>query len=53
MINNRNFKIIQRLGKQKPVLMDLSGDQGSRIVMNAARKVLKTHQKVIKALANR
>jgi hypothetical protein len=37
----------------KPVPMDLSGKEGSRVVLAAAKRVIVRHAKVIKALANR
>ncbi|MDY7540242.1 hypothetical protein QN372_10130 [Undibacterium sp. RTI2.1] len=39
--------------KQKPVPMNLSNKEGSRVVLSAAKRVISTHSKVIKALANR
>ena len=42
-----------RTGTQKPVAMTLSNTEGSRVVLSAAKKVIQTHSKVIKALANR
>ena len=37
----------------KPAPMDLSGKEGSRVVLAAAKRVMATHDKVIKALAKR
>ncbi|GLS05960.1 hypothetical protein GCM10007860_31240 [Chitiniphilus shinanonensis] len=37
----------------RPVAMQLDGSEGSRVVQNAAKRVYRTHQKVIKALADR
>lgn len=37
----------------RPVKMDLSDKAGSRVVMAAAKRVMTTHAKVIKALASR
>ena len=42
-----------RPGKQRPVSMELQGKDGSRVVLSAAKRVMSTHAKVIKALANR
>ena len=39
--------------KQKPVPMTLSNKEGSRVVLSAAKRVITTHSKVIKALASR
>lgn len=39
--------------KQRPVPMDLSGPEGKRVVLASARRVIATHAKVLKALANR
>ena len=39
--------------KVRPVQMDLSGQSGRRVVMAAAKRVMKTHAEVIKALAKR
>lgn len=35
----------------KPIKLDLNGEAGKRVVLNAAKRVIKTHQKEIKALA--
>ncbi len=37
----------------RPVKMDLSGPEGTRVVLAAARRVMATHAKVLKALAKR
>jgi len=37
----------------RPVEMKLVGEEGTRVVISAAKRVLVTHEKVIKALANR
>lgn len=37
----------------RAVAMDLSGPDGRRVVMSAAKRVIATHSKVIKALADR
>jgi hypothetical protein len=42
-----------RTEKQRPVPMVLAGTDGSRVVRNAAKRVISTHEKVIKSLANR
>jgi hypothetical protein len=42
-----------RQGKQRPVEMSLASPEGSRVVLGAAKRVMATHEKVIKALANR
>jgi hypothetical protein len=46
-------KLKQRADKQRPVSMELQGKDGSRVVLSAAKRVISTHAKVIKALANR
>jgi hypothetical protein len=33
--------------------MELAGEEGARVVLSAAKRVIKTHQKVIEALAKR
>jgi hypothetical protein len=38
---------------QRPVDMKLTGKEGSRVVLSAARRVMATHAEVIKALAKR
>lgn len=38
---------------QKPAQMDLNSEAGKRVVLAAAKRVIKKHAKVIKALANR
>ena len=43
----------ERTGSQKPVTMTVSDNEKSRIVLDEAKKVIKMHTKVIKALANR
>ena len=37
----------------KPVPMDLSGKEGSRVVLATAKRIIVKHAKVIKALAKR
>lgn len=39
--------------KVRPVPMDLSGKDGQRVVLAAAKRVMTTHADVIKALAKR
>ena len=51
--NKYGVVIKTRRARLKPVPMDLSGEQGSRLVLNSAKRVMTTHAKVIKALANR
>ncbi len=43
----------QRPGKLAPADMSLSGPAGKRVVVSAAKRVIKTHSEVIKALAKR
>lgn len=38
---------------RKPVQMDLSGEEGKRLVLETAKYIIKKHEKVIKALADR
>jgi hypothetical protein len=38
---------------QRPVEMKLTGSEGSRVVLSAAKRVIATHEKVLKALAKR
>lgn len=45
--------ILPRREPIRPVDIDLSGPEGERIVRTAVRRVLATHAKVIKALAER
>ncbi|MGS0895996.1 hypothetical protein ACVBGC_26215 [Burkholderia stagnalis] len=37
----------------RPVPIDLSGPDGERVVRSAAKRVIATHEKVIKVLAKR
>ena len=37
----------------KPVKFELQGEAGKRVVLAAVRRVMKTHQKEIKALADK
>lgn len=43
----------RRKGKIAPASMSLSGPSGQRVVLAAAKRVISTHNDVIKALANR
>ena len=43
----------KRTTKQAPVKMQLSGEEGKRVVFSAAKRVINTHSEVIKALAKR
>ncbi|WP_179958205.1 hypothetical protein [Chitinimonas arctica] len=45
--------IKQRTEQIKPVPMDLGVTEGSRVVLGAAKRVISTHEKVLKALAKR
>ncbi|WP_429949313.1 hypothetical protein ACQYWY_20455 [Comamonas sediminis] len=47
------IEINQKRDKVRPVPMDLSGKDGQRVVMAAAKRVMTTHAEVIKALAKR
>lgn len=51
--NKYGVVIKARTAKQRPVPMDLSGEQGTRLVLTTAKRVMATHAKVIKALAHR
>lgn len=44
---------VKRQGKLAPAPMSLSGDSGKRIVVSTAKRVIKEHHAVIKALAKR
>lgn len=35
----------------KPVKMELNGEAGKRVALSAAKRIIKTHNKEIKALA--
>lgn len=37
----------------RPVKMELKGEAGKRVLLAAARRIAKTHQKAIKALADK
>jgi hypothetical protein len=52
-MKNYRVTIKVRTSPQRPVEMQLKGSEGSRVVMSAAKRVIATHEKVIKALANR
>jgi hypothetical protein len=43
----------ERAGPVRPVKMRLTGSEGTRVVLSAAKRVIATHEKVIKALATR
>ncbi|UWE18038.1 hypothetical protein [Herbaspirillum huttiense] len=45
--------IAQHRRKTAPAPMSLSGPAGKRVVVSAAKRVMKTHSEVIKALAKR
>jgi hypothetical protein len=47
------IKIVKRSATMRTVAMNLSGEEGKRIVMSAAKRVIQTHSEVIKALAKR
>jgi len=46
-------RLEKRPGKLTPAPMSLSGAGGKRVVVSAAKRVIKTHSDVIKALAKR
>lgn len=48
-----DVEIKEKREKVRPAPMDLSGKEGQRIVMAAAKRVMTTHADVIKALAKR
>lgn len=50
---NEVIVIAQHRSKTAPAPMSLSGPAGKRVVVNAAKRVMKTHSEVIKALAKR
>ncbi|WP_256462106.1 hypothetical protein [Moraxella nasovis] len=37
----------------KPVIMHLTGEAGKRVILNSAKRVMNTHKKEIKALADK
>jgi hypothetical protein len=45
--------IKERAGPVLPVEMRLTGSEGTCVVLSAAKRVIATHEKVIKALAKR
>jgi hypothetical protein len=51
--NSYGIAIKERSAPVHPVEMNLTGPEGSRVVLSAAKRVLKMHEKVIKALAKR
>lgn len=38
---------------QQPIKIELKGEAGKRVALAAAKRVIKTHQKEIKALADK
>lgn len=46
-------RLSKRPGKLAPASMSLSGPAGKRVVVSAAKRVIKAHGDVIKALAKR
>nr|WP_181375530.1 hypothetical protein [Polaromonas sp. E3S]AWD71986.1 hypothetical protein pE10SP1_p047 [Polaromonas sp. E10S] len=53
MKNTYGLVLKEKREPVRPVKMDLSNKEGSRVVMTAAKRVMTTHAKVIKALASR
>ncbi|WP_186332276.1 hypothetical protein [Bordetella genomosp. 13] len=53
IMNKYGIVIKPRTEATRPVDIKLTGKEGSRVVLSAAKRVLVTHEKVIKALANR
>lgn len=53
MLKKYGVELKQKREKVRPAPMDLSGKDGQRVVMAAARRVMATHADVIKALAKR
>lgn len=47
------LKIEERRKKIAPASMSLTGSPGKRVVVSTAKRVIKTHSEVIKALAKR
>jgi hypothetical protein len=47
------IEVKARTSPQRPVKIDLSGKEGSRVVNTAAKRVITTHAHAIKALAKR
>lgn len=45
--------IKERAGPVRPVEMNLTGSEGTKAVIDSAKRVIATHEKVIKALAKR
>lgn len=37
----------------QPVAMQLTGDAGKRVILNSAKRIMNTHKKEIKALADK
>jgi len=53
MKSNFGVELKVRPTPVRPVEMKLTGEEGSRVVINAAKRVIAMHEKVIKALAKR
>jgi hypothetical protein len=53
MKNTYGLTLREKREPVRLVKMDLSGQAGSRVVMAAAKRVMATHAKVIKAIASR
>lgn len=53
IMNKYGIVIKPRTEKTLPADIKLVGKEGSRVVISAAKRILVTHEKVIKALANR
>ncbi len=53
MKKDYGITIKSRIGTHKPVAMDFSYSDGCSIIIDAAKSVIKMHDKVIRALANR
>lgn len=49
---NQTTQLNQKPNVQ-PVPMDLKGDAGKRVILNTAKRIMKTHAKEIKALADK
>ncbi|MGA3252444.1 MAG: hypothetical protein ABSD12_30540 [Paraburkholderia sp.] len=53
MKKSYGIAIKERSTPVSPVEMKLTGSEGTKAVINAAKRVIATHEKVIKALAKR
>lgn len=51
-MSNQTMQLNSKLNVQ-PVPMDLKGDAGKRVILNTAKRIMKTHAKEIKALADK